>query len=93
MNKEKMQEILKARAELFDKLKASMPTSEDYEEQMSLSNDYIKSSDKEGFLKSRKGQRFVTLTCLIGNCNVTEALKWIREKNGVFDPVYLGAYD
>jgi hypothetical protein len=93
MNLEKTRKILKSYAEQLDKVKAPMPTSEDYEEQMSLSNDYIKSSDKEGFLKSRKGQRFVTLTCLVGNCDVTEALKWIREHDGIFDPAYLGAYD
>lgn len=93
MNKEKVQEILKARAEQFDKYKALAVTPQQVEEQISLSNDYIKSSNKEEFLKSRKGQKFVTLTCIVGNCSVIEALKWIREKNGIFDPVYLGAYD
>lgn len=84
---------LTAYTKQFDKLIAIAITPQQVEEQYELSKEYVKSSDKEEFLKSNKGQRFVTLTCLIGNCSVIEALKWIREKNGIFDPAYLGKYD
>lgn len=91
----RVREVLKSHFEQLPKIKieAATPTPEDYEAQIALSNEYRKSPNKEDFLKSKKGQRFVTLTCLIGNCEVREAIRCIREENGRFDPAYLGAYD
>lgn len=90
-----VREVLKSHFEQLPKIniEAATPTPEDYEAQIALSNEYVESSDKEGFLKSRKGQRFVTLTCLIGNCDAVAAIKCIRERDGRFDAASLGAYD
>ena len=88
MNKEKMQEFVESFKKQFDpnKLKAAAITAEDITKQDKLSKEYENSSDKEGFLKSRKGLQFVTLTCTVGNMGLTDTLKLIREKNGVLEP-------
>ena len=88
MNKEKVQEFVESFRKQFDvnKLKAAAITTEDIMSQDKLSKEYENSSDKEGFLKSRKGLQFVTLTCNVGNMGLTDALKLIREKNGVLEP-------
>lgn len=88
MNKEKLQEFVESFKKQFDvnKLKAAAITTEDIMNQDKLSKEYENSSDKEGFLKSRKGLQFVTLTCNVGNMQPADALKFIREKNGVLGP-------
>lgn len=86
MNKEKVQEFVESFKKQFDKLKATAITTEDIMNQDKLSKEYENSSNKEGFLKSRKGLQFVTLTCNVGNMYLIDALKLIREKNGVLGP-------